>query len=159
MAELASMFVLRRMAERWRHHPPYPNWKSYSASLTDYAEDRLKKHASNTPPDFRAWLLANEADLRADPYIRDRNGVVATKLLPNFEQEPSGWNAVRQLPATDGNIQEYVESWRSSVDAQDQSFVEGIAASLELWRIPECLAYMHRHGAETGRTGLVESTM
>ena len=26
VCELASVFVLRRMAERWRSHPPYPNW-------------------------------------------------------------------------------------------------------------------------------------
>ena len=131
ICELASVFVLRRMAERWWHHPPYPNWKNYSGSLMDYAECLFERLASNMPSgSFRAWLSEHEVRLRADSCIRDKNGVVAIKLLPNFEREPSGWNAVRLLPATTGNIQEYVESWRSSVDARDRGFVEGIGVSL-----------------------------
>ena len=133
ICELASAFVLRQMGERWQHQPPYQSWASYSVSLTDYADCLLERLSSNMPSgSFRAWLSENESDLRADPCLRDKNGVVATKLLPNFEQEPSGWNAVRQLPATTGNIREYIESWRSSVDAQDRGFVEGIGASLGL---------------------------
>ncbi len=136
ICEMASIFVLRRMGERWQHQPPYENWTSYSASLTKYADDQLRGHeclhASKRPPDFHVWLLENEADLRANPYLRDRNGVVASKLLLDFEQEPGGWNAIRRLPSTAGNIREYVESWQASVDAQDRGFVEGIAASLGL---------------------------
>lgn len=132
VAELASMFVLRRMGERWQHHPN-TLWARFAPSHTKYADDLLKSHASNTPSgSFRGWLRENEADLQADPYRRDENGVVALKLLPNFEDEPSGWNAVRHLPAADGHIREYVQSWRASVDAEDRSFVDGIGASLGL---------------------------
>lgn len=132
ICEMASIFVLRRMGKRWRRSRNR-QWIRFAPWHTKYADDRLEKYASKVPSgSFRAWLSMNEADLRANPYLRDRNGVVAIKLLPNFEQEPSGWNAVRQLPATTGYIQEYVESWRVSVDAQDRGFVEGIAASLGL---------------------------
>ncbi len=132
ICEMASIFVIRRMGERWQHHKN-PLWAIFAPSHTIYADNLLSDHASNMPSgSFRVWLSENETSLRADPYLRDKNGVVATKLLPNFEKEPSGWNAVRLLPATTGNIQEYVESWRSSVDARDHGFVEGIGASLGL---------------------------
>ena len=130
ICEMASIFVLRRMGRRWRRSKNHM-WARFAPSHTEYADNLLRDHASNMPSGlFRAWLSENESDLRACPYLRDKNGVVATKLLPNFEQEPSGWNAVRQLPATTGKIQAYIESWRSSVDAQDRGFVEGIGASL-----------------------------
>ena len=37
ICELASVFTLRRMAERWPTHPPYPNWAGYSKHLLEYA--------------------------------------------------------------------------------------------------------------------------
>ncbi len=132
ICEIASIFVIRRMGERWQHHKN-PLWASFAQSHTNYADELMSNHSNNMPSgSFRVWLSKNEAGLRADPYLRDKNGVVATRLLPNFEQEPSGWNAVRLLPATTGNIQEYIESWRSYVDARDHGFVEGIGASLGL---------------------------
>ena len=35
ICELASFFVLRRMAERWPAEPPFSHWADYSASLAD----------------------------------------------------------------------------------------------------------------------------
>ena len=130
ICEMASIFVLRRMGKRWRRSRDH-RWIRFAPSHSKYADNLLDAHVSNTPSgSFRTWLLDNEADLRANSQLRDINGVVAAKLLPNFEQEPSGWNAVRLLPATTGCIQEYIESWRSSVDTDDRDFVEGISARL-----------------------------
>ena len=41
ICELASVFTLRCMAERWSSCAPYPNWVEYSDSLLSYAEDCL----------------------------------------------------------------------------------------------------------------------
>ena len=43
ICELASVFTLRRMAERWPTHPPYPNWAGYSKHLLEYAAKRQKR--------------------------------------------------------------------------------------------------------------------
>ncbi len=39
VCELASVFSLRRMAERWPIHPPYPKWADYSDSLMCYINE------------------------------------------------------------------------------------------------------------------------
>ena len=41
ICELASVFTLRRMAERWRTCPPYPGRTDYAESLDSYADSYL----------------------------------------------------------------------------------------------------------------------
>lgn len=43
ICETASVFSLRRMAERWSVTPPYPNWNDYSLALSAYATDLLSR--------------------------------------------------------------------------------------------------------------------
>ena len=100
ICELASVFTLRRMAERWPICAPYPSWVEYSDSLLGYAEDCLSCEDRQLPVDttLSAWLLPEEETLRKDRYLRDKNATVAYSLLPIFEGDPSGWNSVRKLP-------------------------------------------------------------
>ena len=131
ICELASIFTLRRMGERWRTEAPYTNWTSYSESLAAYAESLVEKHSSGSPTaSFGAWLSANEEEMRACPYLRDKNGVVALRLMPVFEEYRHGWNAVPGLPASTGRTVEYIETWKASVEDTDRSFVERIGATL-----------------------------
>ena len=126
LCELASMFTLRRMAERWPTQPPYPNWADYAPSLASYADDRLNNENSRLPTGLALgnWLSAHEEQLRSDPYLRDLNAVVAYQLLPTFEAEPTGWNAVRNLPDSSGRLMEYLSDWHDSVASTDQPFVQ-----------------------------------
>lgn len=131
ICELASAFVLRRMGERWRDRPPYVNWASYSACLTTYADSLTDRLASKSPTGcFQSWLSANEDLMRSNPYLRDLNGVVAMRLLPLFEREPSGWNAVGHLPNSTARIYHYIDSWSTSVNELDRSFVESIGHAM-----------------------------
>lgn len=131
ICELSSFFVLRRMAERWPTNPPYHNWAAYSASLEDYARSEASKYRIIAPTaPFGPWLAANEHTMRQNPYLRDKNGVVALKLLPLFEQAPRGWNAVRSLPASESPIREYIEDWKIVVPQADRLFVECIGKAL-----------------------------
>src|SRR5688500_12778438 len=41
VCEVASLFVLGRMAESWKTRPPYPNWKDYAGALRKYRDDRM----------------------------------------------------------------------------------------------------------------------
>lgn len=128
LCELASVFALRRMAERWPTRPPYPNWANYSPSLARYADDLLDNENSRLPSDLTLghWLSAHEEQLRSDPYLRDLNAVVAYHLLPTFEAEPSGWNAVRSLPNSSGYLMEYLADWYECVDSTDKPFVKRV---------------------------------
>ena len=86
ICELASVFTLRRMAEAWPTHPPYPNWAGYAQSLATYAEDCLSNGERRVPAGttLAAWLSSEEEDLRRDCLQRDKNAVVAYSLLPIF---------------------------------------------------------------------------
>ncbi|MYD14877.1 MAG: hypothetical protein F4107_09090 [Gemmatimonadetes bacterium] len=134
ICELGSLFVLRRMGKRWDSEAPYPNWISYSQSLTDYAVSVMEKYRRcPLKATLGAWLSANEEAMRSCPYLRDKNGVVALRLLPVFEEYPHGWNAVRMLPPSTGRAVEYIEAWKASVGDADRSFVEHIGTALTFY--------------------------
>ena len=63
LCELASVFTLRRMAERWPTQPPYPHWTEYAGNLASYAEDLLTNDSRTLPEGVH---------LAARPRIADR---------------------------------------------------------------------------------------
>ena len=131
ICELASFFVLRRMAQSWRTHPPYSNWTTYSDSLKSYAQSMIAQHRSLAPTgSFSTWLSRKEDKLRQCKYLRDLNGVVAIKLLPLFEKTLTGWSAVPHLPVCTGRIKEYIEAWKVDVHQNDRPFVECVGKTL-----------------------------
>ena len=128
ICELASVFTLRRMAEGWYVQPPYPNWAEYAQSLASYAEDTLSREARQLPRgmSLRVWLLSEEEGLRKNRYLRDKNAVVAYSLLPIFENDPAGWNAVRRLPDSSATFGEYLFDWHTLAEPVDKPFVRRI---------------------------------
>ncbi len=133
ICELASLFTLRRMAETWPTAPPYQQWADYSVSLSSYAEERLQRPEHQLPPGVTLsdWLTSQEDVLRQDRYQREKNGIVAGELLPLFESDPSGWNAIRRFPKSSLGFKEYLLEWRSQVDSMDQPFVGTIIQRFE----------------------------
>ena len=129
ICELASIFTLRCMAERWHSDPPYSNWVSYAEKLYSYSENRLSRPETHLPEgvSLHSWLLHNEDMLRVANYReeaeRNKQHLVAYQLLAIFEEFPSGWNAIRNLPTSTGYLKEYLSDWYSSVDLEDQPFV------------------------------------
>ena len=128
LCELAAVFTLRRMAEHWRTNPPYPGRTDYAESLASYVGNRLshEKHQLPTGTTLPAWLLSEEESLRQDRYQRAKNAVVAYSLLPIFESEPTGWNAIRSLPDSSAMFKEYLHDWHSQVESIDKPFVNWI---------------------------------
>ena len=120
LCELASSFTLRRMAERWPTQPPYSNWADYAPALSDYADNLLADEEHQLPEGLTlaTWLPMYENELRQDPYIRDKNAVVAYQLLPLFEADPSGWNALRRMPGSTGILTEYLVTGMNAFNPQ-----------------------------------------
>jgi hypothetical protein len=90
---------MHAMGETWKTAPPYRNWKSYAESLTKYAADRIEKAPAELPAGtaFKDWFRANEAKMREKSTLREKNNVVAIQLLPIFETQPSGWEAITSM--------------------------------------------------------------
>ena len=125
ISELASVFTLRRMAERWVTNAPFGNWSDYARTLARYADDLLARDERQLPARMTLgeWLLLHEERLRSDRYQRDLNATAAYALLPVFESAPGGWNAVRLLPNSTETLTNYIRHWHSAVPDADQPFV------------------------------------
>ena len=138
ICELASVFTLRRMAERWLTCPPYPGRADYAKSLASYADDLLCRENRQLPAGttIARWLSTEEDTLREaslktefgefSKSDRDKIAVVSHALLPLFESEPTGWNSVCKVPATKGPFTEYLSDWHNCVEPADKLFVERI---------------------------------
>ena len=129
ICELASVFTLRRMAERWLTDPPYCNGAGYSVYLKQYVDRRLSRPAVQLPNGItlQDWLSSEEESLRNCKYQRKKNAVVAYILLSIFEDAPEGWNAIRCLPNSTTSLEEYFVDWHSEVNAKDKPFIERLA--------------------------------
>ena len=136
ICELASLFALRRMAERWQESPPYPNWKDYSAALAKYAQERIEPARLPEGTTLAQWYQQHAAALAANPVMRDKNTVVATALLPLFEQRPEHWEAIGYLnldrPDSSQTFRAYLVQWQSHAPASHQPFISDVARQFGL---------------------------
>jgi len=132
LCELASLFVLKQMSETWRDKPPYPNWADYASALGSYADDIINKdeHRLSSGTDIRSWILANEPSLRANASQRTLNGVVAVRLLPLFQREPTQWGCIRHLPPSNADFFDYLAEWEESCPDRHKPFVAGLRSNL-----------------------------
>jgi hypothetical protein len=99
LCETASLFALKRLAVKWETSPPTRNWAGYGEMFSAYAARLLNEPHRHLPSSqsFQTWFAENQASLTENPYLREKNEVVATNLLPLFEQHPELWAAVTYL--------------------------------------------------------------
>jgi hypothetical protein len=133
LCETASLFTLRAMAKSWATAPPYPHWQSYAPALARYAEERLgqPQHRLTAEKTFADWFRENEPALRANGTDREKNTLIAAHLLPLFEAEPRGWEA---MPALNLGAREprkplaqQFSEWQANTYADLQAFVARLA--------------------------------
>ena len=129
VCEIASIFVLQRMARQWCTNPTIPGRHDYAKQFHIYANERLGRQETTLPigMDLPRWLKSREQELRssdvADDHQRVNQSLTAYILLPIFEEDPEGWNAITKFPTSTGALSEYLSDWHSSVDADDKNFV------------------------------------
>jgi hypothetical protein len=134
ICETASLFALRAMSRAWRTTPPYEAWRGYASWLNDYAEQRLALPEHHLPAgtSFLVWFRENQSALRQNADLRDRNTIIAIQLLPIFEAEPRGWEAVAFLNRGSSNAEESLAQrlveWRSHCPVDLRPFVSRLAA-------------------------------
>lgn len=136
LCEIASLFVLRRVAKQWLTSPTFPGRQDYAISLRNYAGERMESPDSQLPLNLSLseWVALNEAEFRVEtvtnPQQRSNQSRIANSLLPLFEEQPSGWNAITRLPVSGSSLREYLGEWHSIVALEDKHFVWRIAAAL-----------------------------
>ena len=130
ICNLASLWVIRGMSETWAYRAPYRNWVDYRHSLKKYANNLMNKAGAQYAGTGADWLRQWEDRMRAEVpsnFNHTRFAQLSYKFLPIFEENPEAWNAVRQMPASDKKMNEYVKEWYNNVDVQDKRFVADIA--------------------------------
>lgn len=131
LCETASLFALGRMAKAWETTPPYPNWKSFAPSLVKYRDERLGRSRMPEGTSLRDWFREHEEALRSDPRGRDRNLLMASALLPLFEEDPGRWDAVGSLNQVRGDpsrrFPQYLKDWSLSSPEKHRPFIRAVA--------------------------------
>lgn len=120
LCELASLFVLHRLAEVWKTArfdpligPADPaKFAPHHATYAEKIEAGYERPAESELP---GWLARNIAALEADPRKRDLNGTVAAVLLGRFRRDPILWRECGRIncwdPRQDATFPGYLDSW------------------------------------------------
>ncbi len=126
LCEMLSVYALRRMAAR----APDASGAPY-AGFADLVLGEPHRRAAQGM-DLAAWLQANEAALRADPYQRKRNEAATTRLLEIFSRESRLRTLAylnlgeAQMPAT---FRGYLEEWRDRTPEHMRTPVHEVMAA------------------------------
>ncbi len=138
LCEAVSLVALSRMATSWERYPPHPYWKSYAPAFRDYSQLLQSEQHRQLPPNetTAGWYRANRETLERDPYLRGKNELLATQLLPLLEAMPGGLASIGYLnsEATTPSGQSfaaYLESWYSCCPEPDRRFVGQVIALLD----------------------------
>ena len=138
LCETASLFTLRAMGRSWQIHAPHSAWREYAVWLNSYAAERLAlaKHRLRPGTPFPIWFRENQSLLRRNPTERSRNTIIATQLLPIFEADPRGWEALAFLNSASidpqSSLAQHLAKWRSRCPQELQRFVTKLAAVFEV---------------------------
>lgn len=137
LCEAVSLVALERMATRWERSPPHPGWQGYASAFGAYAQQlRNEQHRRLAPDETLAqWFAANREALERNPYLRQKNELLAVKLLSLMEAAPDGLeaigylNAERSAPAE--SFAAYLESWYICCPPRHRAFVSQVMALLD----------------------------
>jgi hypothetical protein len=112
--------MLRRLAVVWETNPPTRNWSGYASTFSAYASRLMNEPHRQLPASqsFPDWYRENHSALRANPYLREKNELVAAHLLPLFEAQPDLWRSIAFLnaPQTSAGkpFAQYLADWQAA---------------------------------------------
>ena len=132
LCETASLFALNKLSEDWKTNPPYSNWKSYADAFKKYARERIDKHPWPEDLSMADWFEKEKEDLAKNATNRQRNLMVAIRLLPFFEDDPTGWTAVSALNTKKDkkkrSFETYLRDWKEGCKTDEhRAFVRKMA--------------------------------
>lgn len=145
LCEAASLFALRRLAAKGREDPSDPVLREMAPQLERYVRQLLAAPHRCLPAGttLAAWYERHGATLRAQPYQRELNELVAVQILPLFERSPKHWSALAHLNATPPSpgrsFADFLVAWSAASPPELQPLVadvRGLFGMLEGARTP-----------------------
>ena len=133
LCELASVFTLRRMAERWPTQPPYPHWTEYAGNLASYAEDLLTNDSRTLPEGVHlaTWLSNEECELRKNAELRGKNAIVAYQLLPPIRRGSQRLECRAPYAQFYRDLDGDLADWHECVQPADKPFVKRVIGAFQ----------------------------
>jgi len=117
LCEVASLFVLHRLAELWKTQPPaaIADAVGFASNHRAYAERIAAGYPRISPGRLPEWFTEALPRLEANPCERDLCGTVAVALLDSVHSDPALWRDCVHLnhwnPDADPAFAEYLGSW------------------------------------------------
>jgi len=132
LCEAVSLFALKQLASSWEHSPPYPHWKDYAPAFREYAE-RLSGETHRHLPlnkSVAGWYAENREVLGSNPYLREKNEILATQLIALLENAPGSLGAIGYLnlerSSFSKSFEAYLESWFSCCPEEIRDFARQV---------------------------------
>lgn len=138
LCETASLYTLKALAAAWAESPDDADFRAQASRLGWFFNRLLHEGHRRLPPSspLSKWLAANGDSLMHNPYLREKNEVVANLLLPLFEKNPENWATLAYLnrdPQTARlSLRDYLSHWYRSAPREHQSFIADVLALFEL---------------------------
>jgi hypothetical protein len=132
LCEAVAIFTLQRLATTWDAHPPSRKWIGYGTKFSAYADQLRAQPHRQLPPDqtFDEWHKSNFTTLRNDPYIREKNELVAEQLLPIFGENTTNWQSITYLnPFRESAAQpfpKYLNDWYQACPGESRVAVKAV---------------------------------
>jgi hypothetical protein len=143
LCETASLFTLKNLATSWENSGTVPDGAANAEQLRRFFDLLISEGHRRLPPHtpLAVWLAGNEEQLRQDPYLRDKNEVVANLLLPLFERDPENWATLSYLNLDPSDarssLRDYLLHWYQNAPAEHKAF---IASVLGLFNMQDMMA-------------------
>ncbi len=141
LCELASLFVLHRLADLWKAYPPdaLPNADGFAPRHHTYAELMAARYPRPSRDQLPSWFAGVLPRLEANRYEREMCGTIAVALRNAFRADPTLWQDCGHLnhwdPNADATFVNYLASWITHMNKHglDARVPTAIA---ELFRLP-----------------------
>lgn len=159
LCETASLFTLRQLSSRWAAEPPGRRWANDPALFASYA-DFLQAQAHRRLPaagGLDGWYRENETALRASPYLREKNELVASALLPLFERNPELWRALGYLnpspTSAAKDFRDFLGDWYAACPAGDGELAGLVGQAMALFGFTPPAGELQRLSQVSARDG------
>jgi hypothetical protein len=136
LCETASLYALGSLGAQ----PPDASLASrlaeHAASLRRFFRVLVTEGHRKLPEEseLAEWLQEHEAGMRDDPYLREKNDVVAKAMLPLFFANPDGWDALCYLNLHPGDafasLDDFLRHWHANAPERDKPFVARLSGLL-----------------------------